>query len=1580
MNLRFKRAVASISGLSIAAFGMVPLMSATAGAAGDETVTKTAYDLNGNPVSTVQGGQVINNVVTYSNPGGGGANVAFSDAIQPGQTYVPNTFKVPTDFNITSNGPSLLEANGTVTAPATGSVKTVPQPKSEIAAGGATGGDGYQPIPYLDRVYAVFHHTVSDPGGFAGADFQCIDATTGALCPGFTSAAIALKDGATDLATPNSSLTYTDPQGRLYIPVYKADGTYGVLCKPLNLVPCAANYVKAGTGIAGPLVQIGGTLYLTESKTGKVAKINPTTMTLISESAAMGVATWQDFGQIYPRGDAQVSGSKVYFSVDYALGQNYHMEFVNFVLVPVPAAAKALVDKGSQLYCYDSVTNAACAGWTPQLITGTNSENVVVFDHTGSGGSLAIFVNPTNSDICVSSLVISLSPSNYVTCYNATTGATTSTPATLNAQLASQIAGYNGISYEEYYDATTNRMYFPIFGALHIHWDSLGDSRADGATACFDWNTGLKCAGFTAPNPASLDNNDYGTIQDDDNPGCAWTLGDEGTLYSYDMASGASPCLRVRTTTTVDPRTGYYCDGKTGHVQGWDAVSFTPAVDPTDWISLQAIVRDAQTNAVIKTIDVLTQAPGGVASIADIDIVAHPAISVEFSGTAKNTDPWATKVPQAAVTFKGDAPQFCYQTKIVDDCKVTSTSNTATVTTVDLNGGAPSVQKSNTVNLKINLGPQCAGDVVVSKVDGQGKALAGAQFSINTDPVRTCTTDANGSCTWLDVPLGTYTVTETAAPAGYNLSDPASKTVIVTEGQETPFVVTFTDLAKPASIDLTKTANPLTIHAGQNVTYTFVVTNTGQQDLSNVKLTDSPDTACNASLPNGNTTFTVGNNDAVLNIGDKWTVTCTIPVSSPDPHTNTATVVGTPTAGPDVTDTADASVDIVKSQIHIEKTASPTKIHSGDKVTYTFVVTNVGDPLSDVEVTDDDAGCVPAYQSGDTDGDGKLDSTEAWTYTCEIPVTDAMVDTGVSGHTNVATATGKDPLGTPSTDDDDALVVIVDGAIQIIKTASPAIIHSGDLVTYTFKVTNIGGPLTGVTVTDSDAACATPTRVETAETADETLTIGETWTYSCQIPVTDAMINVPNSKLHSNTATTKGVDELQKESTDKDEATVAIIKSVIKIDKTADPLLIHSGDNVTYTFKVTVVGDEVHDVVVKDVTDPTCVPTLAASTQTADNVLSEGETWVYTCTIPVTDSMINNGSVNEHTNVATADGKDKLNTPVAQVQDPAVVAIIHPGIAVDKTVDAVGPVIAGTMVTYTYKVTNTGDTPLKNVSITDDKCAAMTPAVGAITAADGDTNKDKMLDVTETWTFTCKQTLNSTTTNKVDVKGTDKLDKMVVANDTVTVPVVTPDLTVTKTDGRESINRGDTLTYTIVMKNVGDGSSKRSRLVDTMPVGFVFGSATGTGPNGAIAVTAASGILTSAEFELLPGASATFTVTGTVAAGAPKGDFKNTAVVDNVGGPKDPTPDNNTAVDIDQLPEVKEVPPVTPPTSTYVPGTTAVAPTTAGPTTSVKGTTAIPGGTLVKTGGAGSMLLLALGLGLMLFGSGILRVRPRRNA
>ena len=110
---------------------------------------------------------------------------------------------------------------------------------------------------------------------------------------------------------------------------------------------------------------------------------------------------------------------------------------------------------------------------------------------------------------------------------------------------------------------------------------------------------------------------------------------------------------------------------------------------------------------------------------------------------------------------------------------------------------------------------------------------------------------------------------------------------------------------------------------------------------------------------------------------------------------------------------------VIDPAIHIEKSTNGQDADSppgpyiaiGGPVTWEYVITNPGDsPLSNITVTDSEAGVIPVRVSGD-DGDNILQTTETWIY--------QAAGTAVAGqYANTGYVTGTPPLGSNVSDDD----------------------------------------------------------------------------------------------------------------------------------------------------------------------------------------------------------------------------------------------------------------------------------------------------------------------------------------------------------------------------------------------------------------------------------------------------------------------------------------------------------------------------------------------------------------------------------
>ena len=303
--------------------------------------------------------------------------------------------------------------------------------------------------------------------------------------------------------------------------------------------------------------------------------------------------------------------------------------------------------------------------------------------------------------------------------------------------------------------------------------------------------------------------------------------------------------------------------------------------------------------------------------------------------------------------------------------------------------------------------------------------------------------------------------------------------------------------------------------------------------------------------------------------------------------------------------------------------------------------------------------------------------------------------------------------------------------IAIVKSG-PALAHVGDTITYKFTVTNPGDvALHNVALTDPKCN-ADPTLVsKTGGNTDAILDLTETWVYNC-----DHKITASDPDPLPNTGTVTGVDPLDKTVTANSSHSVDIIHPAIKVEKSG-PAEAHEGDTVTYTFKVSNTGD-------------VALTNVAAVDDVLGNVGTISSLDVGASTTLTKDFKIPSPSTSVD-NTVTACGTDPLSAKVCD-DDHHHLTPKHPAITVVKS----GPATANAnqTVTYTFKVTNTGDIDLKNVQVSDDKLGSIGTVASLAIGASTTLTKD----------FTVPSG-STAVDNTVTACGTDTLSLQVCAND-----------------------------------------------------------------------------------------------------------------------------------------------------------------------------------------------------------------------
>jgi uncharacterized repeat protein (TIGR01451 family) len=378
----------------------------------------------------------------------------------------------------------------------------------------------------------------------------------------------------------------------------------------------------------------------------------------------------------------------------------------------------------------------------------------------------------------------------------------------------------------------------------------------------------------------------------------------------------------------------------------------------------------------------------------------------------------------------------------------------------------------------------------------------------------------------------------------------------ISVGQETVPLKQVGGIAAEPGIAILKSCPDASLD-GEDITYEIIITNTGNEDLENVEVSD-----------------TVNGNDSVdisdlfpdtLDAGDSFTAEWTYEAdgTEPDPLPNSVTVTATGvTSDVAVTDTDSCQTDILNPNISITKTCPATAL-DGDDVTYTITIQNIGDEaLDNVEVWDTVNGNDPVDLSGlfpDTLAVGSAAVTVEWTYEADgtepdpLPNSVTVTATGVTSDAEVEDTAGC------QTD-----ITHVPG-IDVTKSC-PALVAFGEDITYTITVTNTGNePLVGVTVNDTLLGNITG---DFDFDFSEPFPVGEVAT----AVVTYSPGAEEDPVFNSVTAIGIGADS-EVQATDTAVCTTDISNPAIRIVKTVSEETVPVGTTVTYTYVITNTGD-----------------------------------------------------------------------------------------------------------------------------------------------------------------------------------------------------------------------------------------------------------------------------------------------------------------------------------------------------------------------------------------------------------------------
>jgi len=544
---------------------------------------------------------------------------------------------------------------------------------------------------------------------------------------------------------------------------------------------------------------------------------------------------------------------------------------------------------------------------------------------------------------------------------------------------------------------------------------------------------------------------------------------------------------------------------------------------------------------------------------------------------------------------------------------------------------------NNSASASTIVGTTAGAELTVTNAASPNPVVAGSNITYTQVVTNTGAVAATGPATFGEATPANTTFVSISAPAGWTCTSPpvsctnpsvtagslgtftatytvnagtASGTIItdqatVNAGNQAfgAYSATVTDVvatAGQADLALSTAGTPLTVDAGNDITYTQIVTNNGPATATAISFTEAIPT---------NSTFVSVSAPVGWSCTTTASVTCTISSLASGASADIIVVVNVAPTVAVATITANSSVSSASDpnstnnsttvvtnvatlcDLAVTNNGTPSPVTPNSNITYTQVVTNSG-PSNCTGATFTEAfpanttfvsltagagwTCTTTGSISCTNPSIAPNSTGTFTVVVKVPagtaggtlITDTAGVASSTHDTNPSNNSATVTLGVASATQAD---------LSVTNAASPNPVTAGSNITYTQSVTN-GGPATANTITLTETAPSGTTAVSLTGTAGWTCNVG---TLTCTIASLGAGATANFTfVLTVSAAATSGSIITQMDSIvsaadpnpSNNSASVSVLvagSADLSVTNTGSPVPVQAGNNITYTQGVT---------------------------------------------------------------------------------------------------------------------------------------------------------------------------------------------------------------------------------------------------------------------------------------------------------------------------------------------------------------------------------------------------------------------------